>query len=366
MKKILSTALVTAMFASMAPLAGVFADAAPDYTSIDSVEEYVEFAKAVDAGTYTNNADHKVNVDLDFTGYNAEDVVITNQVRDLQLDFQGHTVSGLIREVTLTDHGNVGLLIDNAPNYVEILNVKIKDCKLVVNCPTNDKGYNPWAMVGGVIGRADRAYVNNVDFENVTIELNGPGAVGLAYGEKTWQDWRGPDIAIATKNVVVNATDADAKVGLVIGRMGDVDGDTISITKLDITNTTINSTNEVTATTYAGANDATHISLKEGVTANFALVDNATGYVCPHTNTKVENAKEATETEDGYTGDKICEDCGETVESGTTIPKSEPNPGTNEENPPKTGDAITVMIAISAVAMAAIALAVSKKRSYQN
>lgn len=315
MKKSLSFVLVAAMLLCMASL-GVFADAVPDYTSIDSVEEYVEFAKAVDAGTYTNNADHKVNVDLDFTGYNAEDVVITNQVADLQLDFQGHTVSGIVREVTLVDHGNAGLIIDNAGNYVEVLNVKIKDCKLVVNCPMNEAGYNPWAMVGGVIGRSDRAYVNNVDFENVTIELNGPGAVGLAYGEKTWQDWRGPDVAIATKNVVVNAP--EATVGLVIGRMGDVDGDTISVTKLDVTGTTLKGSNEVSATTYVGASEATHIALAEGVTANVKLVDNATGYKAPTT-------------------------------SG------------GDSNVPETGDFMVVAVMLSVIALAGVAV-VSKKR----
>ncbi len=417
MKKILSILLTATMLLGMASF-GVFADEAPDYTSIDSVEEYVEFAKAVDAGTYTNGADHKVNVDLDFTGYNAEDVVISNQVRDLQLNFQGHTVSGLVREVTLTDHGNVGMLIDNAPNYVEILNVKIKDCKLVVNCPLNDKGYAPWAMVGGVIGKADRAYVNNVDFENVTIELNGPGAVGLAYGEKLWNDYRGPDIAISTKNVVVNATSTDAKVGLVIGRMGEVNDDTISITKLDITNTTINSSNEVTATTYDGDAKVTHVSLKEGVTANFALVDNAVGY-CDHGETEVKNAVDetctekgysgdtyckacgikladgeeidakghgetevqgkvdATETEKGYTGDKVCKDCGETVEEGEEIPALGSGdegdvtpPPTGDVTPPPTGDVTPpptgdVMIVLSVVAVIALAgaLIVSKKRS---
>lgn len=366
MKKTLSFVLVAAMLLCMIPALGVFADAAPDYTSIDSVEEYVEFAKAVDAGTYTNNADHKVNVDLDFTGYDAEDVVISKQVGDLQLDFQGHTVSGIVRDVTLTDHGNVGLLIDNAPNWVEILNVKIKDCKLVVNCPINDKGYAPWAMVGGVIGRADRAYTNNVDFENVTIELNGPGAVGLAYGEKTWNDFRGPDIAIATKNVVVKAPDAEG-VGLVIGRMGDVNDDTISVTALNVTDTTIAAKNEITATAYVGTGSADHITLKEGVVATVSLVDNATGYTCPHKNTEIKDAKEATETEEGYTGDKVCNDCGATVEEGTTIPKVEPAPDTTEqpttnEESPKTGDATLALVALSVVSLLGMAV-VAKKRA---
>ena len=41
---------------------------------------------------------------------------------------------------------------------------------------------------------------------------------------------------------------------------------------------------------------------------------------CPHENTEVQNAKDATCTEAGYTGDTICADCGETLESGEEIP----------------------------------------------
>ena len=41
---------------------------------------------------------------------------------------------------------------------------------------------------------------------------------------------------------------------------------------------------------------------------------------CTHTNTTVENAKEATCTEPGYSGDRICSDCGETVENGSNVP----------------------------------------------
>lgn len=40
---------------------------------------------------------------------------------------------------------------------------------------------------------------------------------------------------------------------------------------------------------------------------------------CQHKNTKVEHAKEATCTEEGYTGDTVCADCGETLEKGTVI-----------------------------------------------
>ena len=41
--------------------------------------------------------------------------------------------------------------------------------------------------------------------------------------------------------------------------------------------------------------------------------------VCAHTNTHMEGAKEASCTTNGYTGDKVCDDCGVIVEKGTTI-----------------------------------------------
>ena len=44
------------------------------------------------------------------------------------------------------------------------------------------------------------------------------------------------------------------------------------------------------------------------------------GTPCAHENTELRNAKEATCTEDGYTGDTYCKDCGETIGTGTPIP----------------------------------------------
>lgn len=45
--------------------------------------------------------------------------------------------------------------------------------------------------------------------------------------------------------------------------------------------------------------------------------------VTGHLNTELKNAKEATCSKEGYTGDKICKDCGKTIEAGKTIPKKE-------------------------------------------
>ena len=41
---------------------------------------------------------------------------------------------------------------------------------------------------------------------------------------------------------------------------------------------------------------------------------------CQHTNTSIKNAVEATCGKEGYTGDTVCDDCGETIATGTTIP----------------------------------------------
>ena len=42
---------------------------------------------------------------------------------------------------------------------------------------------------------------------------------------------------------------------------------------------------------------------------------------CVHKNTEIKNQKAATCKEEGYTGDTVCKDCGETVEHGTSIAK---------------------------------------------
>ena len=41
---------------------------------------------------------------------------------------------------------------------------------------------------------------------------------------------------------------------------------------------------------------------------------------CEHLNTSIQNQKDATTTEKGYTGDTVCDDCGEVIEQGEDIP----------------------------------------------
>ena len=76
-----------------------------------------------------------------------------------------------------------------------------------------------------------------------------------------------------------------------------------------------------------------------------------------HGETELKGAKEATETEPGYTGDKVCKDCGKTVETGTKIPAT----GT-EVTPPPTGDTLAIVLMLSAVALVAMAMVGFRQR----
>ena len=77
--------------------------------------------------------------------------------------------------------------------------------------------------------------------------------------------------------------------------------------------------------------------------------------VCYHTETKVVGAKEATETEKGYTGDTVCKNCGETVKTGKDIPV---------KKPAQTGDMTALAVSMATLAIIGTAVIVSKKRNY--
>ena len=84
----------------------------------------------------------------------------------------------------------------------------------------------------------------------------------------------------------------------------------------------------------------------------------------PHENTEIINAKEATATEPGYTGDVYCHDCKKIIAKGKEIPAKSPE----GQGPPKTGDQISLglglvvmMTSVSAMAM----LTVVYKKKYR-
>ena len=302
------------------------ADINSDYFTIDSEEEYIAFVNTVNEknGEYMIGFGIKVTTDLDFTGM----TVPAFKKMFLDLDFQGHSVYNLVR-VVYNAEGNVGLIANEISNRNfngVIKNIVLKNCSLTVNVAEGKD-----VAVGAVAGYCDRANVESATLENVTIKVNGAGVVGGVIGAK---GWGGPgDMTVTVKDTVIDAP--NATVGLLVGRQwnwgGNEDSAKVNVLAADVT-ATVKSSNEVTATTFVGevGVDFT-VTVAEGLTA-----------------TLVEDAK-------GYDPDWT-----------VPTPTPTPTPGTNEENPPKTGDAITVMIAVSAIAMAAIALVVSKKRSYQN
>lgn len=82
---------------------------------------------------------------------------------------------------------------------------------------------------------------------------------------------------------------------------------------------------------------------------------------CDHEETEVVGAKEATTTEEGYTGDTVCKNCGEVLEKGETIPVKE---AATEENPPKTGD-VVLTVSVLALAAATGAVVIARKRKIE-
>lgn len=90
--------------------------------------------------------------------------------------------------------------------------------------------------------------------------------------------------------------------------------DEVSWTSSDTKTATVDGTGNITGI-HEGTAD---ITANYG---NFTATKNV--QVTGHPNVELKNAKEATCSEEGYTGDQICKDCGVIVENGKTISKKE-------------------------------------------
>lgn len=86
------------------------------------------------------------------------------------------------------------------------------------------------------------------------------------------------------------------------------------------------------------------------------------GTPCEHENTSVVDQKDPTCTTDGYTGDIVCDDCGEVIEEGTIIPATghQMKDGAcivcGTLDVPMTGDNRHVFLWISVMVVAAVVL----------
>ena len=82
---------------------------------------------------------------------------------------------------------------------------------------------------------------------------------------------------------------------------------------------------------------------------------------CYHETVETVGAKEPTVDEEGYTGDKVCADCGEVLEKGSSIDKL-PAPDQTEDKPAQTGDTLLIVTAFATVALAATVLIARKRK----
>lgn len=106
--------------------------------------------------------------------------------------------------------------------------------------------------------------------------------------------------------------------GTLVPPKGHTDGDPVAENVVPATCTKDGSYDVVTYCTVCG--EETH---------RVAKTEKAFGHT-----TAIVGAKEATATEDGYTGDEVCTVCGETVKAGEVIPaKGEPTPDTPTDEP---------------------------------
>lgn len=99
---------------------------------------------------------------------------------------------------------------------------------------------------------------------------------------------------------------------------------------------------------------------------------------CTHSNCHTVNQKDATCTDEGYTGDLVCDDCGVVVEEGKVVAKAEHTYDENgictvcghEKDSPATGDSSMIglwigMMVVAAAALVAVVVTYRKKFANQ-
>ncbi len=259
MKKILSLLLMTAMLSCMIPVFGLFA-AEADLATIDNADELIALAEKANADeNYRKGETVTVTADIDMAGKAWKPIKVLNFV----LDFQGHTVSNLKVTVTAADmhndwHSNtLGLIASFVAGGRGVKNLKLKDSSLTVDAA--DKTIE----VGGVIGKSDRGFVNNITMENVTITSNAAGSVGTLAGCGMWNYNGAEDNLVANLKATINAPKAN--VGVLFGHAHD--GDTnYTLTDIDVELKVPASANAVKKDAYIGGGDT------DGVTVTDAKV----------------------------------------------------------------------------------------------
>lgn len=209
MKKILSTLLVASMLLSMIPAFAVSAadeESEPDvfdnaategyvedddgFATIDDELEFVEFARVANENGwgYMQTETIKITKDLDMS--KLPEGVTYSPIQDglFILDFGGNTVSNLHVTVTDVDSGNYGIIANQLTNAYPDFSAGIINLNLVDSSLTVDVVDGSAVNVGGLIGNANRAFVDNVNLTNVSITTDACDNVGGLVGNKSWSN----------------------------------------------------------------------------------------------------------------------------------------------------------------------------------
>lgn len=265
MKKILSTLLVGSMLLAMAPAFSVFG-AAADYSSIDTVDEYLAMVAAANDDDATNDPTGTVTVtadELDFAGKDYEPIMKAN----FNIDFGGATIKNLDVTVAQADCYNTtywgygaGLIANYLGNGKVIKNVTIADSTLTVNAEGAD------ITAGGVIGANDRGYFEAINLDGVKIVSNANGSAGALVGNLMWSYDNDADITLASElDVEIDA--ANCNVGIIGGKCND-GSVTLNLNGVSGTVEVTASKNVVMDDTYVGSGTVQDNSTYENVTVS--------------------------------------------------------------------------------------------------
>lgn len=335
---------------------------------------------AVAVGRINNDVDGVVTLDVSNTGAitgahvnaNSKIMVGDNQAGDTKVRFKHTAPGGLVGSVVephaktwVNDNGKFYapadgiLLMDKQLDEGKIeltlhRNTATRQCSGIVFCVTDaDNDCNFWA------GGDSICYFVFLD-EGGTLRFAIDGGYhqeGVYTGQKGWYEFVGNVGAGQPAQVNLVNEGYDVAAGVTLG----VEFDNAGNVQI-----------------YANGNLIYDVDIPEnmrlpGTGFGFRMIseaDNSTYTTsitakakCYHESIHTVGKKDATTTEEGYTGDKVCSDCGEVLEKGTSIDKL-PAPEQTEEEPPKTGDMVLTVSALALVA-AAGAVIIARKRKIE-
>ena len=242
------------------------------------------------------------------------------EVNSLNLKLAGMSVSSSSYVLPLTNNMTINLTtgskltINQTASLLPGVEASIaKDAELVVSKGTNIYIYDvdEW---GGYCGGYSQQFIpvvyvpgrtgKRAPLADVKVDVNGKlTAIGCIYTTQS-----GADICSSEGTGVYNQQGAPGKETMTYQYDGGPTKHDIPITPAKLHN----ADGSYTETETAKAGDV--INYIKGVWG---------GTPCAHENTELRNAKEATCTKPGYTGDTYCKDCGEKIGTGTAIPATE-------------------------------------------